>query len=113
MTSEQRARSLTKVGAAAAIAFGLAAGSYGLATAASGSDSSSSSAASSNQYAAALSTPAAAPSAQNPWGGQRSDETLLTGDTAAKVKGAALAKVARLSYASRRTPMALPLTRRT
>ena len=94
MTSEQRARSLTKVGAAAAIAFGLAAGSYGLATAASGSDSSSSSAASSNQYAAALSTPAAAPSAQNPWGGQRSDETLLTGDTAAKVKEAALAKVA-------------------
>jgi hypothetical protein len=30
---------------------------------------------------------------QNPWGGQRSDETLLTGDTAAKVEAAAKAKV--------------------
>jgi uncharacterized membrane protein YkoI len=29
-----------------------------------------------------------------PWGGQRSDETLLTGDTAAKVQAAAEAKVA-------------------
>ena len=28
-----------------------------------------------------------------PWGGQRSDETVLTGDTAAKVKAAAEAKV--------------------
>ena len=36
----------------------------------------------------------AAPSQSQPWGGQRSDETLLTGDTAAKVKAAALAKVA-------------------
>ena len=31
-------------------------------------------------------------SAQNPWGAQRSDETLLTGDTLAKVKAAAVAK---------------------
>jgi hypothetical protein len=31
--------------------------------------------------------------ATNPWGNQRSDETLLTGDTLAKVKAAALAKV--------------------
>jgi uncharacterized membrane protein YkoI len=34
-----------------------------------------------------------APSAQQPWGAQRSDETLLTGDTAAKVKELALARV--------------------
>ena len=37
--------------------------------------------------------PAAAPGAQNPWGGQRSDETLLTGSTASKVEQLALAKV--------------------
>ena len=35
----------------------------------------------------------AAPSAQQPFGGQRSDETLLTGDTLAKVTAAAQAKV--------------------
>jgi len=31
--------------------------------------------------------------AANPWGNQRSDETVLTGDTLAKVKESALAKV--------------------
>ena len=36
---------------------------------------------------------AAAPSAQRPWGPQRSDETALTGDALAKVKALALAKV--------------------
>jgi hypothetical protein len=71
---------------------GLAAGSYGVASAASGSGSNESSAASSSATSATT-TQAAAPSAQQPWGGQRSDETLLTGDTAAKVKQAALAKV--------------------
>jgi hypothetical protein len=35
----------------------------------------------------------AAPNASNPWGGQRSDETLLTGDAKAKVEAAALAEV--------------------
>ena len=34
-----------------------------------------------------------APDPQNPWGHQRSDETLLTGDTASKVEAAAKAKV--------------------
>jgi hypothetical protein len=63
----------------AAIAVGVAAGSYGVASAASGSGSSSGS--------------AAAPSARQPWGPQRSDETPLTGDTAAKVRALALAKV--------------------
>jgi uncharacterized membrane protein YkoI len=37
--------------------------------------------------------PGTAPAALRGWGGQRSDETLLTGDTAAKVKAIALAKV--------------------
>jgi hypothetical protein len=78
----------------AGIVVGAALGSYGLAAAASGSGSTSSSTAT----AAAPAAPSAyqAPpggTASNPWGTQRSDETLLTGDTAAKVKQLALAKV--------------------
>ena len=65
----------------AAIAFGVAAGTYGIANAASGSSSGSGQA------------PAAAPSAQRPWGPQRSDETPLTGDALSKVTAAAKAKV--------------------
>ena len=60
-----------------AIAFGVAAGSYGIASAANGSSSGSST----------------APRAGHPWGPQRSDETPLTGDTAAKVRELAVAKV--------------------
>ena len=48
----------------AAIAFGVAAGTYGIANAASGSSSGSGSG----------QIPAAAPSTQRPWGPQRSDE---------------------------------------
>jgi hypothetical protein len=74
---------------ALAVAVGVATGSYGIASAASGSGSGSASPSS------ASSPPAmAAPDPQNPpWGGQRSDETRLTGDTAAKVEAAAKAKV--------------------
>jgi peptidase YpeB-like protein len=72
--------------ATGAIAAGLAAGSYGVASAASSSGSSSSSGTSS----AAGSAPSAAPQG---WGHQRSDETLLTGETAAKVQAAAVARV--------------------
>jgi hypothetical protein len=75
---------------ALAVAVGVAAGSYGVASAASGSGSSSSG---SDPAAAAVATRPAPPGPQNPWGGQRSDETLLTGDTAAKVEAAAKAKV--------------------
>ena len=75
---------------AVAVAVGVAAGSYGIASAANGSDSSSSSA--SSVAAQAVAAAPSAPSAQNPWGGQRSDETL-TGDTASKVEAAARAKV--------------------
>jgi len=71
----------------AAIVAGVAVGSYGIASAASGSGSSSSASPS------AASGFAAAPSAQRPWGPQRSDETALTGDALAKVKALALAKV--------------------
>ncbi len=65
----------------AALAFGVAAGTYGIANAASGSSSGSGQA------------PAAAPNAQRPWGPQRSDETPLTGDALSKVTAAAKAKV--------------------
>jgi hypothetical protein len=63
----------------AALAFGVAAGTYGIANAASGSSSGSGQ--------------APAPSAQRPWGPQRSDETPLTGDALSKVTAAAKAKV--------------------
>jgi hypothetical protein len=76
-----------RVVALAAIAVGLTAGTYGIASAANGSGSGQSSASAASSPAANL------PSAQNPWGRQRSDETLLSGDTAAKVRQAALAKV--------------------
>jgi len=86
---------LTKPVALAAMVVGLAAGSYGVASAASGSGNSSSSS-SSSAASTASGAPHGAPpgaTASNPWGNQRSDETLLTGDTLAGVKAAALAKV--------------------
>ena len=76
---------------AVAVAVGVAAGSYGIASAANGSGSSSSSANSS--AAQAIAAAPSAPNAQNPWGGQRGDETLLTGDAASKVEALARAKV--------------------
>ena len=79
----------TKPVAVLAIAVGLAAGSYGIASAASGSGSGASQAAA----PAAKSGTARSNDAGRPWGGQRSDETPLTGDTLAKVKAAAVAKV--------------------
>jgi len=86
--------SLERVIVLGAIAVGLAAGTYGVASAASGSGSSQSSASSGGWQSIAI-TPAAnnAPQAQRPWGKQRSDETLLSGEAAAKVKALALAKV--------------------
>ena len=72
--------------AVAAVALGIAGGSYGVASAASGSSSSGSSS------AAAAGAPSSTTS-QAPWGAQRSDETLLTGDTAAKVRELALGQV--------------------
>jgi uncharacterized membrane protein YkoI len=84
--------SKTKAVAVTALALGLAAGGYGVAQAADGSGSTSTS---SSGAAAATTTaqPPTAPSSGNPWGGQRSDETLLTGDTKSKVEAAAVAKV--------------------
>ena len=75
-----------KLALTGAMAIGLAAGSYGVASAASQSGSSSG-------LSAAVPTQAAPPSTQQPWGQQRSDETLLTGDTKSKVEAAATAKL--------------------
>jgi len=76
--------SLERLVALAAIAVGLMAGTYGIASAAGSSGSGSSSGSSQSSGTA---------TAQQPWGHQRSDETLLSGDTAAKVRQLALAKV--------------------
>jgi hypothetical protein len=95
MTKEKQKRwSLERVVVVGAIAVGLAAGTYGIASAASGSGSSQSSASSGGWQSIAM-APAAnnAPQAQKPWGKRRSDETLLSGEAAAKVKALALAKV--------------------
>ena len=66
--------------AVAAVSLGLLGGAYGIGDAATG------------KIAAANATGSASPST-TPFGGQRSDETPLTGDTLAKVSAAALAKV--------------------
>ena len=78
----------TRVAALAAVVAGLAVGSYGVAGAATGSGSTGT-----GTTATPAATQPAPPSAGQPWGGQRSDETPLTGDAAEKVKAAALAKV--------------------
>jgi hypothetical protein len=90
-TREGRLQKTVLIGALAA---GLAAGSYGIANAASNDSGSRSSSATT----AARPTPPAppgqgGPGGGQPWGGRRSDETLLTGDTASKVEAAAKAKV--------------------
>ena len=80
-----------KIGAGA-VALGVALGSYGIASAASGSGTTTTTSPSATPSAPST-APSTAPAAPQGWGGQRSDETLLTGDTAAKVKAIALAKV--------------------
>jgi hypothetical protein len=75
----------TKALVVAAVVIGVGGGSYGLASAAGGSSSATST--------TTAETAPAAPSAHNPWGGQRSDETPLTGDALAEVTAAAQAKV--------------------
>jgi hypothetical protein len=80
---QSEARRFPRGLAIAAIALGLAAGSYGVASAANGSGGGSS--------GGDTTTTGQPPG--HPWGHQRSDETVLTGDTATKVREAALAKV--------------------
>jgi hypothetical protein len=85
----KRPNGLARFAAAAAIAVGLGVGSYGIASAASGSGTTST-------PAATNSAPAPPPGGNGgaPWGHQRGDESLLTGDALAKVTAIAKAKVA-------------------
>ena len=80
---------LTRLALTGALAVGLGAGSYGVASAASGSGTTT------TTTTTSTARPSAPPgaSAQNPWGNQRSDETLLTGDALAKVTAVAQAKI--------------------
>ena len=71
----------------AATAVGVAGGSYGIASAATGTSTDPTS------TVAATAPAPAAPSGQRQFGGQRSDETVLTGDALTKVTAAAEAKV--------------------
>src|SRR5436190_560263 len=71
----------------AAMALGIGAGSYGIASAASGTSTTSTTTAAPIQSAPPGAT------SSNPWGHQRSDETLLTGDALAKVTAIAEPKV--------------------
>jgi len=95
MSTTTREKRLPKALLVGSIAAGLAAGSYGIASAA-GNDSGSGSSQSPNGTAAARPAPPGHGDPGGggpPWGGQRSDETALTGDTASKVEAAAKAKV--------------------
>lgn len=94
MNTITRDKRLPKALLVGSIAAGLAAGSYGIASAA-GNDSGSGSSQSPNGTAAARPAPPGhgGPGGGAPWGGRRSDETALTGDTASKVEAAAKAKV--------------------
>ena len=85
-------RSFRRVLITLAVALGVAFGSYGVAAAASGSSSTSTTAATAAPSTSAPGGPPGA-SASKPWGNQRSDETLLSGDAAAKVTAIAVAKV--------------------
>ena len=91
-TTSYTSRSLRSVLATLALALGVGFGSYGIASAATGSGSTTTTTMTATP---STSIPAAPPgaSAANPWGNQRSDETLLTGDALAKVKAIALDKV--------------------
>ena len=90
--SKQRtsASRLHKAAALVAVGVGVGGGSYGLASAASGSGSTTTTTVAA---APATSTQPPGTTAQNPWGNQRSDETLLTGDALAKVTAIAESKV--------------------
>jgi len=92
MSTTSNDRGFFKGAATAAIVAGLAVGSYGIANAAGGGSSSTSTTGTATTPAQTA-PPQGAPPPGQPWGMQRSDETLLTGDTAAKVTAAAQAKV--------------------
>ena len=77
--------------AVAAMVVGIAGGSYGIASAANGGSSTTTTTTTTTPSQTA--PPTGAPSPGQPFGHQRSDETLLTGDALSKVTAAAKAKV--------------------
>ena len=93
MTEPIHRRFVPRSIAVAAVALGLVGGSYGIASAASGSGSTTTPATATQSLSASAVRSATAPSGQQPWGGQRSDETPLTGDALAKVTAVAKANV--------------------
>jgi hypothetical protein len=88
MSTTTNDRGFFKGAATAAVVAGLAIGSYGIANAASGGSGSTSTTGTATTPAQTAPPQGALP-AGRPWRHQRSDETLLTGDTAAKVTEAA------------------------
>ena len=106
MTDKQGRRwSIERVLVVGAIAAGLAAGTYGIASAANGSSSSQSSTASSLGLPSIDAAASSSNNDQHPWGRQRSDETLLSGDAAARVRQLALARVSGGTISSASRPM--------
>jgi hypothetical protein len=94
--SSTQPRRISRLVATAAIAAGLGVGSYGIASAATGGSTTTNTTTATAAPSGVPSAPpggGSAPSSAQPWGGQRSDETPLTGDALAKVKAVALAKV--------------------
>lgn len=94
MSDTTRKRLLRRTVIAGALALGIVGGGYGIASAASGTGATTT--ASTAAAPATPTLPALAPSAsdaQQGWGGQRSDETLLTGDALSSVTNAATAKL--------------------
>jgi len=92
MSTQTSRPSLNKTAALLAMVVGVAGGSYGIASAATGS-SSPTTATTTTTAAPTVSAAPPGATAQNPWGNQRSDETLLTGDALAKVTAIAESKV--------------------
>ena len=92
MSNDTRRRFMPRTVVVGALALGLVGGSYGIASAASSSAASTTTKAA-TVFQTAAPTATGAPSASQPWGAQRSDETLLTGDTLASVTALATAKV--------------------
>jgi hypothetical protein len=93
MTVAARQRLLPRTIVAGALALGLVAGGYGIASAASGTGTTAPSSAAPQSTTTLPSVIAAASTGPKGWGGQRSDETLLTGDALSSVTAAAKAKV--------------------
>ena len=92
MSTTTNRPTIGKAAALTAMVVGIAGGSYGIASAATGSGSSSGTTTTAPAAAGAPSAPPGA-TAANPWGHQRSDETVLAGSALAKVTAIAQDKV--------------------